>query len=533
MRYHFSLQKVLLAFTFVLCLGYQSNAATPIDTPEVQKKIQLSLKQQTPYDTLVLFLSAMDLYKSEKDKKDLTAATRHLHTASKAFSTNHTSSEEVTALALRLTKILGTKGVKIKLDKVPNDPNFQNEEKKERYYIASQVPGLFLQKEGGKWVFGENAIDYLDHLYRKIYHFKLLYCLQLDELENIFPYTWQNTVFGLEIWKYITLLILLGLTALLHLIITRIFRVVYQAFLKRKGHVLALQRYMKYVRSISNPFSIAVICIPWDFFAIPGLQLPVSINHFLVHIINITFILSCTLVSYRFVKIVSFYIERSVAERRMKFNVALLPLIRSFSHVIIIISGVLFIFRHLGFSITAILASFSLGSLGLGLASQDTLSNLFGSLMLFTDEPFSVGDYIVNKDAEGTVLEIGLRSTKLETPSGSIIHIPNSKVATSPIDNHGRNLHKRYSNVILLPSATSLTTLEKFIKGFHEILHKHPQTLHTHCHVMLTDLKGTAFEVSFTLAFKTSNRQKTLVYRQEILLKVVEFTKKLGIKLEF
>jgi MscS family membrane protein len=73
--------------------------------------------------------------------------------------------------------------------------------------------------------------------------------------------------------------------------------------------------------------------------------------------------------------------------------------------------------------------------LAVSLAAQDSIKNLFGSITIFMDRPFGVGDAIKFAGSEGSVEEIGFRSTKLRTPNGALVSIPNSEVVNGLVEN--------------------------------------------------------------------------------------------------
>jgi small-conductance mechanosensitive channel len=82
------------------------------------------------------------------------------------------------------------------------------------------------------------------------------------------------------------------------------------------------------------------------------------------------------------------------------------------------------------------LASAGILALALGLAAQETLSNLFGGISILADSSFKVGDYIViDRVDRGRVTRIGLRSTRILTRDDIEITVPNSLIASSKILN--------------------------------------------------------------------------------------------------
>ena len=111
------------------------------------------------------------------------------------------------------------------------------------------------------------------------------------------------------------------------------------------------------------------------------------------------------------------------------------PLIRRFFGVLLWIITAALILRTLGYNISALMAGLGLGGAALALASKDTLSNFFGSITVFMDRPFRINDRIKIGDYDGTIIEMGIRSSKLRTLENRIVFIPNSLFASTPIEN--------------------------------------------------------------------------------------------------
>jgi MscS family membrane protein len=127
---------------------------------------------------------------------------------------------------------------------------------------------------------------------------------------------------------------------------------------------------------------------------------------------------------------------------------ALQPVLRNFFETLVwIIAGVL-ILRTLGYNIGALLAGLGLGGAALALASKDTLSNVFGSITVFVDKPFRINDRIKIGDFDGTITEIGIRTSRLRTLENRTVIIPNSLFAATPIENISAAPHSKVSQTI-------------------------------------------------------------------------------------
>lgn len=112
------------------------------------------------------------------------------------------------------------------------------------------------------------------------------------------------------------------------------------------------------------------------------------------------------------------------------------PIVRKSLRLLIALLAVVQIAQFLsGKDLTAIVASLGIGGLAIALAAQDTIKNFFGSLIILTDKPFELGDRINVFDHDGTVEEVGLRSTRLRRLDGHLVTIPNGELANKPIWN--------------------------------------------------------------------------------------------------
>ena len=96
---------------------------------------------------------------------------------------------------------------------------------------------------------------------------------------------------------------------------------------------------------------------------------------------------------------------------------------------------------NLGFEITALVAGLGIGGIAVGLAAQSTLGDLFASLAIVVDRPFSIGDSVAVRDMSGSVERIGVKTTHLRSASGEQLVFSNSDILSSPIPQlraHGR-----------------------------------------------------------------------------------------------
>lgn len=156
-------------------------------------------------------------------------------------------------------------------------------------------------------------------------------------------------------------------------------------------------------------------------------------------------ILVAVAITYIIIKLVDFGFE--VAKDRLQSRdprsyQPILVLLRKAAKIFVIISAVLVTADNIGIKIGGVLASFGLTGLAVALAAQETLSNLLGSIVILADRPYVTGDRIKIGADEGVVEHIGIRSTRLRTPGGDEITIPNRTVAASNVRNYSKSTNQ-------------------------------------------------------------------------------------------
>lgn len=149
-----------------------------------------------------------------------------------------------------------------------------------------------------------------------------------------------------------------------------------------------------------------------------------------------------------------------------KLDDQLLPIVRKGIKAAIWILAILVALNNAGYNVGAILASLGIGGLAFALAAKDTVANLFGSLTIFLDEPFEIGDRIIINGYDGYVEEVGLRSTRLRLLNGRIITMSNSSMTNSPTE----NISSEPSRRITLDLGLTYNTDEKKMQQAMDIL---------------------------------------------------------------
>jgi len=147
-------------------------------------------------------------------------------------------------------------------------------------------------------------------------------------------------------------------------------------------------------------------------------------------------ILSVTwLVARLFDSVIREYLVPLAEKSENDLDDQLLPIFRRGTRMTVWAVGIIVASNNAGFDVTAVIAGLGIGGLALAMAAKDTVSNIFGGFTIFTDRPFGLNDRIRISGYDGTIREIGLRSTRLQTLAGTVVSIPNSKFSDNAVEN--------------------------------------------------------------------------------------------------
>jgi len=166
-----------------------------------------------------------------------------------------------------------------------------------------------------------------------------------------------------------------------------------------------------------------------------------------------------------------FYLFSSKLGREMNEDIQ--NFIAKSLRILVIILGVMAILQEWGVNVSAFVASLGLGGLAFALAAKDTVANLFGSVVIFSDRPFQVGDWVQTPDIEGVIEEIGIRSTKVRTFAQALVSVPNATFANAIVTNWTRMGKRRIRMSIGLTYNTTLEQMKAIIADLETMLRAH------------------------------------------------------------
>jgi MscS family membrane protein len=164
-----------------------------------------------------------------------------------------------------------------------------------------------------------------------------------------------------------------------------------------------------------------------------------------------------------------------------------------------------------------------------GLAAQDTLANLFGAVAVFMDKPFRLGDQIKLEVAEGTVEDVGLRSTRVRNSEGHLVTVPNKTIGNAAITNITERPSIKTIMNLSLPRTLSTEKVKRALAILEQVYQEHSMTQEVW--VSFNQFAGANLNVLVVHWWKGTDYRKYLAGLQEMNLAVKEHLDEEGISL--
>lgn len=495
--------------------------------------IDLREKLRSPQETMRFFITAMDKIKSGNNSAFKDAIqTLDLSQIAPALR-DLTGKITIERLINTIDRI-----AKVNLAHVPNY------ETRPKWYFRKQTVSVgnnvydveiaIGKSEDGVWRFTPETVSTIENFYSSV--------SKQPVLSGVTEYRNWRTRFKdrMPDWTSEEVLMLkkgqwLGLLALLFIsfsffAIARFIITLYLRF-KVRDRFLEIDEKERFKSTL--PFGLLAFSVCW----LVGVRLLELDVEMLEVFIRTSYILTAFFSVWSTLKIVDYvglHFQKKAKLRGNKFDDVLIPMMKKTSKVVVVAFGILLIAHSLTFDIASILAGLGIGGVAVALAAKDTISNLFGSVTVLIDRPFQIGDYIVlGKDLEGSVEQVGFRSTRIRTPLNSLVTLPNSVLANMAIDNYGMRRMRRFKTTLQLVHTTPLDKLQEFCDRIRYEIQLHPLILKDDHSVTIYELGHSSVDILLTVFFVTGELKVELAERHKFILSILKIAEEIGVKFAY
>ncbi len=193
----------------------------------------------------------------------------------------------------------------------------------------------------------------------------------------------------------------------------------------------------------------------------------------------------------------------------------------------------LFIAHNMGYQVTSLLAGLGIGGLAVALAAQDTLANILGTVVVLSDQPFRVGDWVMVDGQEGVVESIGFRSTRIRTFARSLIVVPNKLLTERQIENWSAMNRRRVKMTLGLTYSTMPDAMAAFVEGVRALLGQDADVDQEAITVAFTEFNASSLDVLVVYFTHAVAYPDHLVVRQRLNLAFLRLAAEQGLSFAF
>ncbi len=343
--------------------------------------------------------------------------------------------------------------------------------------------------------------------------------------------TLDQSFWGNTIWQYI----FFALIIVAMLIVRTIVRYTIDVWLLKLTEKTSWEADDKILAAFRKP-AFFLVFIAGVYAALSVLTLPtepIDLPRFLYALFTSLLIFDCAWVLYSGTEILTFYMERFTDKTESKLDDQLVPIVRRTLRILIMIMALVMIIQNLGYSVSSLLAGLGLGGLAFALAAKDSLANMFGSVTIFTDRPFQVGDWVALGGVEGGIEDVGFRSTRIRTVGKTLITIPNSIIANETIENFSVRTNRHVSMTIGVTYDATPEQLEQAVAAIRKILAENKDVAEAGQLVYFTEFGASSLDIFINYYSVTTDRVEWLKLKQEINLALMRKIAELGMDFAF
>ncbi|MEO1007899.1 MAG: mechanosensitive ion channel family protein [Planctomycetota bacterium] len=417
------------------------------------------------------------------------------------------------------------------------------EGQREAARVAEEQQIALVADADGGWAFSSATVDGSEELFRKVARLPVQWGDEDGELTlplrieawvsaNLEPLLSERVVWakvvGIPVWKWLLIAAIVAAGVVADLLAALLLRFLWWLFFARRG----VEADPKVVRRATRPFALLAAATVWYW----GQHL-LGLGRLAEVIIGVAvltiLVLAAIWAGFRLVDLAGDVLMKRAERSTTKVDDLLVPLGRKVAKVIVVVFGVIYVANSLDQEILPLLTGLGIGGLAVAFAAKDTIENFFGSIAVIADRPFEVGDWVVVDDVEGTVEELGMRSTRIRTFYDSLVTVPNATLVRATVDNYGRRRYRRFRTHIGLTYDTPPDAVSAFCEGVRDLVRRHPYTRKDYFHVYLNKFSASSIDVLVYMFHACPDWATELRERERFLLDVMRLAERLGVRFAF
>ena len=420
-------------------------------------------------------------------------------------------------LAERMLEFLDAEDRRIDTDNAPTQAGYTDPQSGQYEYFDPLAPEFRIRRAAdGRWLFTPESLARVPE------------SSLVKSLASHLPLWFQSKFAGNEVWKYLGVILLIFFA----LFVQRMVVFFIRTYIKSLVGKTRLEYLNKAVDRAGRPIG-GLVMAGVFFLGVPKLAFTLSIAHGAALATKALAAYSVVWLGYRLIDVLAFWMGSKAEGTESKLDDQLVPLIAKTLKVFVAVLGGIFVLQNLNVDVGSLLAGVGLGGLAFALAAKDTIANFFGSVMIFIDRPFQIGDWIVVGGVEGTVEEVGFRTTRVRTFYNSLVTVPNASITTTNVDNYGMREFRRYTTTLGLAYDTPVPKVQAFCEGLRALLSGMPGIRKDYYMVEFQSFGNSTLNILLYCFMTCDSWNEELRIRTHLNLEILRLAKALGVSFAF
>lgn len=262
-------------------------------------------------------------------------------------------------------------------------------------------------------------------------------------------------------------------------------------------------------------------------------QAPSNVRLWVLSGIELALWVSIIYLAFNMIDVLTRVLERAAARTETVLDDQIAPLVQRALKVFIAAVFVIMIVQNMGVEVGSLLASLGIGGLALALAAKDTVANFFGSMIIFIDQPFQIGEVVEIKDVHGTVEEVRFRSTLIRRFDKSLVTVPNQFFTNNNIVNHARRPRRRMKITVGLSYETNAAQMRLFVAGVNKILDDYDGIDDEFKEAVFAEFGESSLDVLIVCFSRSNSWVDTMAAQEYLMLRIMELVEEQGLEIAF
>ncbi len=211
----------------------------------------------------------------------------------------------------------------------------------------------------------------------------------------------------------------------------------------------------------------------------------------------------------------------------------LLPFLNTLVKFLILALGAIFVLQELQFDVAALIASLGVVGIGISLASQDTVGNMFGFAAIVSDNPFKVGDFIRTPTVTGIVEAVGVRATRVRQLDQALVTVPNNLLTNAVVVNLSRMEKRRLDLTLSFTYSTTSQQMRALLDGIRELLQNQDDIDADSVMAHFVDMSASSLDVRVICQVLNPDFRQFTARKEALLLEIMGIAEGLGAEFAF